>query len=235
MDHGLSFIQYQHHTKLIEEIINELSNKDEVIGILLIGSVARGDAHYNSDLDLYILIEGEIKKKFICEERLDTLVEFKYATLNQIKLNLESNHMEMYSFLDGKILLDRKGTLEDLIDIAQRKYDLYNVSREKKDSINHWLTSSLIKINNSINTKDLKKALFLVNTTTWTIYEGLWAINDKPIPPAGAIFIYFKELNHLPNNINTLIKQMLLGEVNERIDSTIELINWIQNNIDSRY
>ncbi|AIC95764.1 nucleotidyltransferase family protein [Shouchella lehensis] len=192
MDHGLSFIQYQHHTKLIEEIINEFSNKAEVIGILLIGSVARGDAHYNSDLDLYILIEGEIKKKFIFEERLDTLVEFKYATLNQIKLNLKSNHMEMYSFLDGKILLDRKGTLENLIDIAQRKYDLYKVSREKKEIISHWLTSSLIKINNAFNTKDLKKALFIVNTTTWTIYEGLWAINDKPIPPVGAIFFILK-------------------------------------------
>lgn len=157
MGNNLSFIQYRHHTKLIEEIINEFSNKAEVIGILLIGSVARGDAHYNSDLDLYILIEGEIKKKFICEERLDTVVEFKYATLNQIKLNLESNHMELYSFLDGKILQDRQGKLENLIDIAQRKYDLYNVSREKKESIYHWLTSSLIKINNAFNSNNLKK------------------------------------------------------------------------------
>ncbi|MEY8749695.1 nucleotidyltransferase family protein [Alkalicoccobacillus gibsonii] len=235
MSNNLSFIQYQHHTKLIEEIIDEFSNKAEVIGILLIGSVARGDAHYNSDLDLYILIDGEIKKKFICEERLDTLVEFKYATLNQIKLSLESNHMELYSFLDGKILLDRKGTLENLIDIAQEKYHSYKASREKKDSISHWLTSSLIKINNAFNSNDLKKALFIVNTTTWTIYEGLWAVNDKPIPPVGAIFFYFKELDHLPHNINSLINQMLLGDVNERIDSTIELINWIQSNIYSRY
>ncbi|MBM0066783.1 nucleotidyltransferase family protein [Alkalicoccobacillus gibsonii] len=235
MDHDLSFIQYQHHTKLIEEIIDEFSNKAEVIGILLIGSVARGDAYENSDLDLCILIEGEMKKKFICEERLDTVVEFKYATLNQIKLNLERNHMELYSFLDGKIMLDRQGTLENLIDIAQEKYASYRASRKKKDSISHWLTSSFIKINNAINTKDLKKAMFIVNTTTWTIYEGLWAVNDKPIPPVGAICFYFKELDQLPNNINSLTNQMLLGDVNERIDSTKELIKWIQSNIYSRY
>ncbi len=44
---------------------------EKVNGFMLIGSVARGDAYPESDLDFYILLEDGQKKKFHSEMRED--------------------------------------------------------------------------------------------------------------------------------------------------------------------
>lgn len=50
--------------------------------------------------------------------------------------------------------------------------------------ISHWLHSSLIKIQSALKANDELKASYLVHTSTWTLLEGIWAINNKPVPPA---------------------------------------------------
>lgn len=70
----------------------------KVNGFMLIGSVARGDAYPDSDLDFYILLEEGQKKKFHSETREGILVEYKCADVNQILVNFKNNPMELYSF-----------------------------------------------------------------------------------------------------------------------------------------
>ncbi len=65
MIENLSFINYEHHKKLVRAILNECMATDEIIGLMLIGSVARGDANPDSDLDLYLLLEDGYNKNSI--------------------------------------------------------------------------------------------------------------------------------------------------------------------------
>lgn len=105
------FIKHEQHKKIVPTIVAEILSTDNINGCMLIGSVARGDAYPDSDLDFYILLEDGQNKKFHSETREEILVEYKYADVNQILENFKNNPMELYSFLEGGILFDKSGEL----------------------------------------------------------------------------------------------------------------------------
>lgn len=222
-------IKHEQHKKLVQAIVAEILSIDKVTGCMLIGSVARGDAYPESDLDLYILLEDGQKKKFHSETREDILVEYKYADVNQILVNFKNNPMELYSFLEGEILFDKSGELKKLKEIAAYEFENYRVSSDKVKGISHWLHSSLIKIQSALKVNDELKASYIVYTSIWTLLEGIWAINNKPTPPAGSVLRYIQTLPNKPIHLEALLHKLFLGDTKERIESAIVLMEWVLN------
>jgi len=231
---NLSFITYEKHKEIVEIILNECLSIEKVTGFMLIGSVARGDAYPDSDLDLYILLEDGQKKRFYSEMREDILVEYKYADFNQIQVNFKNNQMELYSFLEGKILFDKSGELKELKAIAKQKFENYRVASDKVKGISHWLHSSLIKIKTALKAKDELKASYIVQTSTWTLLEGIWAINNKPVPSAGSVLKYIETLSKVPTHFEDFINKLFLGDTTERISSAVLLIEWILIHLENK-
>ncbi|ALZ61295.1 hypothetical protein FORC13_2234 [Bacillus cereus] len=233
----LAFITYEQHKKLVQTIVAEVLSMEKVNGFMLIGSVARGDAYPESDLDFYILLEDGQKKKFHSEMREDILVEYKGADFNQIQVNFKNNPMELYSFLEGKILFDKSGELKKLKklkEIATYEFENYRVSSDKMKGISHWLHSSLIKIQSALKANDELKASYLVHTSTWTSLEGIWAINNKPVPPAGSALRYIQTLPNKPIHLDELLNKLFLGDTTERIPSAIFLVEWVLHNLENK-
>ncbi|GAB6446649.1 nucleotidyltransferase domain-containing protein [Bacillus cereus] len=224
---SFSFITNEKHKKLVQTILNEYVFRDKVNGLMLIGSVARGDAYPESDLDFYILLEDGQKKKFHSETREGILVEYKGADFNQIQVNFKNNPMELYSFLEGKILFDKSGELKKLKEIATYEFENYRVSSDKVKGISHWLHSSLIKIQSALKANDELKASYIVHTSTWTLVEGIWAINNKPVPPAGSVLKYIQTLPNKPIHLDALLNKLFLDDTKDRIKAAIELIEWV--------
>ncbi|HDR7783865.1 MULTISPECIES: nucleotidyltransferase domain-containing protein [Bacillus] len=227
-------IKHEQHKKLVQTIVAEILSIDKVTGCMLIGSVARGDAYPDSDLDFYILLEEGQKKKFHSETREGILVEYKYADVNQILVNLKNNPMELYTFLEGEILFDRSNELKKLKEIAAYEFENYRVSSDKVKGISHWLRSSLIKIQSAMKAHDELKASYIVHTSTWTLLEGIWAINNKPTPPAGSVLRYIQVLPNKPIQLETLLHKLFLGDTTERISSAIFLIDWVLHNLKNK-
>ncbi|PEF42939.1 DNA polymerase subunit beta [Bacillus cereus] len=234
MMESFSFITNEKHKKLVQTILNEYLFRDKVNGLMLIGSVARGDAYPDSDLDFYILLEEGQKKKFHSEMREDILVEYKSADFNQIQINFKNNPMELYSFLEGKILFDKSGDLKKLKEIATYEFENYRVSSDKRKGISHWLHSSLIKIQSALKANDELKASYIVQTSTWTLLEGIWAINNKPVPSAGSVLRYIQTLPNIPIHLDELLNKLFLGDTTERIRSAIFLIEWVLHNQENK-
>ncbi|MEC3466972.1 nucleotidyltransferase domain-containing protein [Bacillus tropicus] len=234
MMESFSFITNEKYKKLVQTILNEYVFRDKVNGLILIGSVARGDAYPESDLDFYILLEDGQKKKFHSEMREDILVEYKGADFNQIQLNFKNNPMELYSFLEGKILFDKSGELKKLKEIATYEFENYRVSFDKMKGSSHWLHSSLIKIQSALKANDELKASYIVHTSTWTLVEGIWAINNKPVPPAGSVLRYIQTLPNIPIHLDELLNKLFLGDTTERIRSAIFLIEWVLHNQENK-
>lgn len=219
--------KHEQHKRLVQTIVAETLCTEKVNGFMLIGSVSRGDAYPDSDLDFYILLEEGQKKKFHSETREGILVEYKCAEVNQILVNFKNNPMELYSFLEGEILFDKSGDLKKLKEIARSEFENYRVSSDKVKGISHWLYSSLIKIQSALKANDELKASYIVQTSTWTLLEGIWAINNKPVPPAGSVLKYIKTLSIVPVNFEDYINRLFLGDTKDRIKSAIELIEWV--------
>ncbi|EEL70284.1 nucleotidyltransferase domain-containing protein [Bacillus mycoides] len=234
MIENLSFITYESHKELVHKILNEYIARNEVSGLMLIGSIARGDAYSESDIDVYVLLENGQKKDFHSEKREGILIEYKYADFKRIQLNFKNNPMELYSFLEGEILFDSNGELKRLKEIAQHKYENYSVSSDKVKGISHWLNSSLIKIQAALKVKDELKASYIVHTSMWTLLEGIWAINNKPTPPAGSVLKYIETLSKVPTNFAGFINKLFLGDTTERVSSAVFLIEWILLNLENK-
>ncbi|MEA1010730.1 MULTISPECIES: nucleotidyltransferase domain-containing protein [Bacillus cereus group] len=234
MIESLLFITNEKHKKLVQTIVVETLSIDKVNGCMLIGSVARGDAYPESDLDFYILLADGQKKEFYTETRAGILVEYKYADVNQIQVNFKNNPMELYSFLEGKVLFDKSGELKKLKEIAKHEFENYRFSCDKLKSISHWLHSSLIKIQSALKANDELKASYIVHTSIWTLLEGIWAINNKPVPPAGSVLKYIQTLPNRPNRFDEMISKVFLGDTRERISSAIFLMEWVLMNLESK-
>ncbi|TKI79998.1 DNA polymerase subunit beta, partial [Bacillus wiedmannii] len=73
---------------------------------------------------------------------------------NQIQVNFKNNPMELYSFLEGKILFDKRDDLKKLKEIAAYEFENYHVSSDKIKGISHWLHSSLIKMQSALKAND---------------------------------------------------------------------------------
>ncbi|QWI17242.1 nucleotidyltransferase domain-containing protein [Bacillus wiedmannii] len=221
------FIKHEQHKKIVPTIVAEILSTDNINGCMLIGSVARGDAYPDSDLDFYILLEDGQNKKFHSETREEILVEYKYADVNQILENFKNNPMELYSFLEGGILFDKSGELKKLKEIATYEFENYRVSSDKVKGISHWLHSSLIKIQSALKANDELKASYIVQTSIWTLLDGIWAVNNKPTPPAGSALKYIETLSIVPTNFEDYINRLFLGDTKDRIKAAIELIEWV--------
>ncbi|KXY01959.1 nucleotidyltransferase domain-containing protein [Bacillus wiedmannii] len=221
------FIKHEQHKKLVQTIVAEILSINKITGCMLIGSVARGDAYPDSDLDFYVLLEDGQNKKFHSETREEILVEYKYADVNQILENFKNNPMELYSFLEGETLFDKSGELKKLKEIATYEFENYRVSSDKEKGISHWLRSSLIKIQSALKAHDELKASYIVHTSTWTLLEGIWAINNKPTPPAGSVLRYIQVLPNKPIHLEALLHKLFLGDTKERIESAIMLMEWV--------
>ena len=100
--------------------------------------------------------------------------------------------------------------------------------------ISHWLHSSLIKIQSALKANDELKASYIVQTSTWTLLEGIWAINNKPVPPAGSVLRYIQTLPNKQIHLDELLNKLFLGDTTERISSAIVLIEWVLHNLKNK-
>jgi predicted nucleotidyltransferase len=80
---------------LLRDLVDEARQDEEVIGLLLTGSLARGDALPGTDIDLrYILTEGA-DRPYRSTPRDGVLVEQGYADLPTAREKLEANPMDV--------------------------------------------------------------------------------------------------------------------------------------------
>ncbi|OBZ54482.1 DNA polymerase subunit beta, partial [Bacillus cereus] len=146
----------------------------------------------------------------------------------------KNNPMELYSFLEGKTLFDKSGELKKLKEIATYEFENYRVSSDKMKGISHWLHSSLIKIQSALKANDELKASYIVQTSTWTLLDGIWAVNNKPIPPAGSVLKYIETLSKVPTHFEGFINKLFLGDTTERTSAAIFLIEWVLHNLKNK-
>lgn len=207
--------------EILESKIEVWKQDKRTEGILLIGSVAYGTATADSDLDLIIICNRDSFKS----EYIDgVLVEISFATYDTQLKKLESNKQEIYKYLYSKIIYDN-GKLEKLLEMAKGIYQMYSVPKKDFESICYWLSSTKLKLKSALNNNDETRISYLLSTNTWKIFEGVWAKNNKPMPPSSLAFQKHNELENVP--YENWFSDLLIGEMTSRAKCFISVIDWI--------
>lgn len=209
---------------VLDKEIELLTKDNSVKGIMLIGSVSYGTANKYSDLDLIVL--GD-KDEFYTKEVDGITVEIHYSKYVTLLHKLESNPIEVYKYLYSKIILDN-GSLKTLIEKAKNTFQNYQTPINEKENIKYWLKATKIKLISALENKDELKLSYLLSTNTWKLLEGIFAINNKPIPPSSLTYYLSKDM-HI--EYDDWFTKLLIGNVLDRTESMIKLIDFVNEKL----
>ncbi len=210
-------------SEIFNKLVLELKKDIAVEGVLLNGSVAVGTATELSDLDMIVLC-NEIK--FVSEVIDDVLVEIHYITYDKAIKRLNNYPMEVYKYLDAKIAYDN-GKLKEIITCAENIFYHYCVSEKEKREIVYWLNSIRLKLNSAFSKQDILLISYLVSTNLWKVLEGIWALNQKPVPPSSSLYRRYRDLNFIP--CPDWFDSLLMGDIESKGRMMMYSIDWILN------
>lgn len=207
------------------EILNSeleiLKEEKNIKGVMLIGSVAYGTATEDADLDIVVLSD---KDEFVSKYVNNILVEIHFQKYSTMLKKLKLNPTEVYKYIYSKIIFD-DGKLTHLVEEANNVYNNYITPSEEMKSIVYWLSSTKIKLLSAINNNDIKKISFLISTNTWKLLEGVWAVNNKPMPPSSIAFNKYNVLKNIPSA--NWFDNLFIGDILSRAKTMLDIIDWI--------
>ena len=127
------------HKKIIQEVIEEKKKDPKVVSILLYGSIARGTAHKDSDVDIEIIYDGG-KYKDSHEYRYGIKVDFEFWPKKKLLNRIKKYPFLSYPYLEEKILFDQQGIAKE---IKQTLTKYFKENPEAKKAWEKWLKEYL--------------------------------------------------------------------------------------------
>lgn len=211
----------------VASLVADARSDPEVIGVLLTGSVARGDAQPGTDIDLrYVLTPGARRPYRRLRTDDGVMAEIDYADREESLDRFQHTPMHVYAHLDGRIMHDPQGVLAELRDRARERFDEYRMPQEEKERIAFLLWCAREKITVALDAGDRSKAAFAVGCGGWGIVEGLWAANDRPLPPHSSVRPHLDDLAG-PPGLRDRFARLFQADTEERIRTALELLDWI--------
>lgn len=144
---------------IVKQVVDELSKRPEVQGMLLFGSVATGKATSTSDIDLLMICEGESFHVQVDEiENVPIkIVAFPPDGLDDA-LASEVNQGQYPTFVGGKILYDPKGILSDFCAKINKALDNSppSLPEQEYDHVRVSITETLRDIEHSSDFATMK-------------------------------------------------------------------------------
>ena len=156
-----------------------------------------------------------------------TLVERHIWDVIGAKARLLENPVELYSYLDGCTLYDPDGLLAELEQLAGNRFETYQTPAHEKSAIFYWLKSASLKLNAAMAVGDTQKLGYYASINSWKVLEGLWAHNDKPMPPGGAVWVHLPDLQAVPEGLDGSLHELFEGDAQRRAQVMLELIGWL--------
>lgn len=103
--------------QVVTDFIDELKRRDDVLGILIFGSYARGEQRENSDVDVFVLVTDGVWRDV--EVRDEQAFEIVYSSPEKARQFYEENPNDaVQQWTEGKIVYDPHGEMEKLKELV---------------------------------------------------------------------------------------------------------------------
>lgn len=111
-------------TEKARAVSNELARREDVLAVILFGSVAKGTARGESDIDLLIVTAREvdlIDEVYGLMARYDVPIEPVVLTYDEFLSTLASESVLLFSILEGYDVLADRGGVRDMLAVKDAK------------------------------------------------------------------------------------------------------------------
>lgn len=104
----------ERYLRIAIEIAEELRRDENVIGCAVTGSVARGDVHSKSDIDLLVLVKGNGIYEWERRTLQDVVVNIAWRSSDVLERMAMDHPDTIWALKDAQVLYDPQGTLHSL-------------------------------------------------------------------------------------------------------------------------
>lgn len=224
------------HQRVLDEIIAELHEDADVCGIMVVGSVARGTARADSDLDLVIVATEDDRQPW--QSRPHAVpVDFTVRTAGGWRENFTPNRIGDeswgYAFLDGVILHDPTGTVARLTADIPKIHARYRVPAHIKDHYARLWRHVRPKMQAVLQRDDPVEIGWAAAAMTNDLVRTVWAANDLPNPSLD-LGTFHRHLGDLaiPAGVADQLRDILRTPPAEALRRQLDLITAIEPHLE---
>jgi hypothetical protein len=218
----LASLPSPHRDALATTLENLISDPD-VLAVLLMGSLVRGDSFPGSDLDLTTFVADAGIDEVGYSICYGVVVQSNRLSLDRAHERLLTRPGECYRYLDGRAVYDPQHLLPDLFTTAHTRADGYQMPESDLLHTRYWFMKIRSKLDWALLQQDEVLAGFLVTITTSEILADLFALLSKPPPStAAAGFARLGDLEQIAD-----VRPLFTGDSLSRAPVAISLIDRI--------
>ena len=112
------------HLQVLEKLLEEAKKDPNTLAYMVIGSVARGTHHEKSDIDVITILRSHKPSWGINKMNVDGLiVDSLHMTQEVFKKSVDTVPYLLHTMVDAKLLYDREGAAEPLLEEIREYYD----------------------------------------------------------------------------------------------------------------
>ncbi len=200
----------------------------EVLGLLVKGSLARGERYPGADIDLHALVVDNAGRDTQVDTVDEIMVETAYWDEAKFARRLREQPATAYGLVGGHILYDSDGRMPRLRAAAQRRLDDYQPSKDELAGAEHWLRSARIKLESTQAAGDTLRLGLLVSLNLHEVLRWLFLVNRQPMPPQGSVLTHLPRLATVPPGFSSLIEAVGAGTPIARTNAMLALLEWVE-------
>jgi len=176
----------ERHRLALDDVLAELHADPNVLGVMVGGSLARGTARDDSDIDVMAVVKDQKATRSGRKYYGTILVEQGARTPEEWARHFSpariSDESWGYAFLDGVIVHDPHGAVAGLVTRATEAHATYRVPDAIKAHYAwHW-SHALPKLRAVLHKQDPVEIGWAAAVMTNSVIETIWAINGRPLP-----------------------------------------------------
>jgi predicted nucleotidyltransferase len=216
---------------MAQTVAAELAAREDVLAVLIGGSVARGEHQPSSDVDLVIVCAGDSPLPAASRSvRGGLVVEALARTESAWAERFDRSHTSwLYPFLEGEVVYDT-GPAARLAALATATLANYRTPAGVRSMLAAGMWNCQAKLERAAISGDPRVQGFWVSLLVEPIVDGLYAIHDVPRAAGSRRLAYLHRLD-LTDEESRLLDTMLTGDTLARFDATRELVAWLRERL----
>ncbi|MFD7654062.1 nucleotidyltransferase domain-containing protein [Actinosynnema sp. NPDC059797] len=214
------------HQRAPSGLLAELTADDDVLGALLVGSLARGTARPDSDLDVLVVgapAEDAPWRSAPRDPPVDLLVRTADGWRATFAPRRADDESWGYAFLDGVVLHDPSGVVSRLVFDAAEAHARYRAPEHVRAHHAGFLRHVLPKARAVLRGGDPVEVGWAAAVLTDGLLRAAWAANDLPNPSLdlGTVRRHLDDLTEpagAPDAVRALLRASPAGSLRRQLD-----------------
>lgn len=238
-DHGAGAVEFptEMHRQVLDEVMTELVADSDVRGVALGGSLSRGTARPDSDLDVLVVTTEPVDPPWRTRSRL-LPVDFMVRTAGQWRAHFAparvGDESWGYAFVDAVALHDPDGIVVRLAGEVADTHAHYRVPPTIKEHYAALWRHVRPKMLAVLRRGDPVEVGWTAAVMTNEVLRTVWAANDRPNPSLdlGTVQRHLADLT-IPADAPELIRALLRAAPRQALTLQLDLLALVEPHLDA--